>query len=144
MSNLFASPLFEKLLDEDPEDVFEGIPKNFQSFKELEESIKEDVSNLLNTRLPLSKKKTKVDSTPFNYGVNLTAAIFTEDVVKLREVESSIEKALKTFEPRLIDPKVKVQKMDNIPESLFAFIDTSVRVGDCRIPLSFPVAVNTL
>lgn len=144
MSTLSRSPLFEKLTDENPELFFEKIPKKLLSFKELRESIREDVSRLLNTRLPIFWKdyQNKSRCKPFVYGVSITASTFTEDIVEIRKVEAHIENVLGMFEPRLIDPRVKVKKLDNIPEALFAYIDAAVKIEDRRLPISFPITVN--
>lgn len=147
MSQLSRSPLFDKLIDEDPLASFEKTPKNLQTLDELQESIKDDVSRLLNTRQPFFWRNFSAQnnfSTPFVYGIDLTSAIYTEDAVELRKVEARIEEAIRLFEPRLIDPRVKVQKLDNIPESLFASIDAFVETEDRRVPISFPVTVNNL
>lgn len=147
MLKISRSPLFEKLIDENPQESFEETPQNLQSLEELQESIKEDLSRLLNTRLPFfwrDLENQKNSPIPFMYGVNLTSAIFTEDTVEIREVEARIERALRAFESRLIDPRVKLQKLDNAPESLFAHIDAVVEIADRRIPMSFPITINNL
>jgi predicted component of type VI protein secretion system len=51
MPKLSITPLFEKLLDEDTEIPFEKVPKAFMTFEELQKSIMDDVSRLLNTRI---------------------------------------------------------------------------------------------
>ena len=145
MPKLSITPLFEKLLDEDTEIPFEKVPNAFMTFEELQKSIMDDVSRLLNTRISVFWKDyaQKNQMTPFSYGVDITAAISTENVVEMRELEVRIENALKTFEPRLIEPKVYVQGVGNDPSSLFINIDALVEMENRRVPLSFPVVLNT-
>lgn len=141
MRRLSLSPLFEKLLDENPEIPFEKVPKNLQSFEEFQESVIRDISRLLNTRVPTFFKNYMARNylNPFNYGIDLNANIFTEDALDMRAVEIRIEKALIMFEPRLKNPKVQVLKADNAPESFLVSIDATVRIGERRVPVSFPV-----
>ena len=145
MPKLSITPLFEKLLDEDTEIPFEKVPKSFMSFEDLQKSIMEDVSRLLNTRISVFWKDyaQKNQMSPFSYGVDITAAISPNNVVEIRELEVHIENALKAFEPRLIEPKVYVQGVGNDPSSLFINIDAYIEMNNRRIPASFPVILNT-
>lgn len=144
MSNISLAPLFEKLLDEDTEIVFENTPKSLLTFKELQRSLIDDISRLLNTRLSFFWKD-HVNSnhvSPFTYGVDITAAISTEDVVQMRELEIRIENALQRFESRLIEPKVSVQQIPDNLNMLFVNIDGHVMIENRRALVSFPISVN--
>ncbi|MBR1734157.1 MAG: type VI secretion system baseplate subunit TssE [Alphaproteobacteria bacterium] len=146
MQNVFVMPLFEKLTDENTEIPFEKAPKTLLSLEELQNSIIEDVTRLLNTRISAFwrnfEQKNQMN-TPFSYGVDISAALSTENTTEMRELEARIEKALKTFEPRLIDPKVYVKAIGNNPGSLFINIDASIIMENRRISMSFPVILSS-
>lgn len=145
MPKVSIAPLFERLTDENTEIPFEKVPKSFSSLEEMRASIIEDISRLLNTRISAFwrdyEQKNRI--TPFSYGVDISAALSTENTAEMRALEAHIEKALRTFEPRLIDPKVYVQGTENDPGSLFINIDASIIMENRRIPMSFPVILNT-
>lgn len=145
MPNLFTAPLFKKLMDENTEIPFEKIPDSFLSFEELQSSIAEELSQLLNTRISVFWKDYVQNNRtiPFSYGVDITTAIYTENAVEMRKLETHVENAIKTFEPRLIDPKAYIQGFGKDPSSLFINIDASVMAENRRIPMSFPIILNT-
>lgn len=145
MPNLVVTPLFEKLVDEDIEIAFEKQPKRFSSLAELQSSIIEDLSRLLNTRIAIFWKNCadKSLSTPFSYGINITSDISTENVFAMQELETRLEKVIAQFEPRLINAKAHIQGTGNDPSFLLINIDAMVILENRRIPLSFPVVFNT-
>lgn len=145
MANLVRTPLFEKLIDEDPEIPFEKNPKHFSSLVELQSSIIEDLSRLLNTRIAIFWKNYSYKnlSIPFTYGINITGDISSENSFAMQELEAAIEKVIAQFEPRLIDAKAHVQGIGSDPSFLFINIDAIVITENRRIPLSFPVVLNT-
>ena len=145
MSNAVIKPLFEKLVDEDTEVPFEKTPKRFSSLIELQSSIIEDLSRLLNTRIAIFWKNRADKSlyTPFSYGINITSDISAENVFAMQELEARIEKVIAQFEPRLMNAKAHVQGTGSDPSFLFVNIDAIVIVENRRVPLSFPVVLNT-
>ncbi|MDR1333993.1 MAG: type VI secretion system baseplate subunit TssE [Holosporaceae bacterium] len=140
MSN--TVPLFEKLTDEAPEAQFEKVPRRFPTLEEVQNSIREDLTRLLNTRIAILWKNRK-DLTPFSYGVNITAPTSAENVFEIQELENSIDKIIKLFEPRLKDVKSKIVRFGNDPRSLFVNINATTEFENQRTPLSFPVVIDS-
>ncbi|MDR3186947.1 MAG: type VI secretion system baseplate subunit TssE [Holosporaceae bacterium] len=140
MSN--AIPLFEKLTDEAPETPFEKTPRRFPTLEEVQNSVREDLARLLNTRIAILWKNQK-DLTPFSYGVNITAPTSAENVFEIQELENSIDKTIKLFEPRLRDVKSKIVGFGNDPRSLFVNIEATVEFENQRTPLSFPMVIDS-
>lgn len=54
-----------------------------------------------------------------------------------------MEEAIKIFEPRLLNIKVNIIRLNNNLGSLSATIDADVKLGKERIQLSFPIVVET-
>ncbi|MDR2766145.1 MAG: type VI secretion system baseplate subunit TssE [Holosporaceae bacterium] len=142
MGNLI--PLFEKLTDEDPEASFERIPKRVSTVDELKQIIGEDLSRLLNTRVPSLWRNVCEITTPFSYGVNVTAPTSAESVFEIQELEARINYVIRQFEPRLLNAQAHVASSGGDPSILFVNIEALMKMEDLRIPLSFPVVIGTL
>lgn len=145
MPKLSHIPLFEKLIDENTEESFEKTTKTLSSFEELQASIMEDLSRLLNTRLIAfwQDYAAKNQQTPFLYGVDIDAAMSTQNTSDMQVLEQHIETAVRNFEPRLINPQVHVQGTGNDPGTLFITIDAYLMMENRRVPLSFPIILNS-
>lgn len=135
----YPAPLFEKLFDEDREISFEKNPKKLLSLKELEQSIHYSLMSLLNTKKNIFWDAYK--KVPFSYGVEVARAIYSEDDSQLAELERHIEEAIRSFEPRLINPNVHIMRSSNV-NSLSATIDAELKVGTERVQLSFPIVLE--
>ncbi|MDR1375785.1 MAG: type VI secretion system baseplate subunit TssE [Holosporaceae bacterium] len=140
MSNII--PLFEKLTDKDPETLFEKNSRRLLTLDELQNSIREDLMRLLNTRIAILWKNRK-DLSPFSYGINITAPTSAENVFETQELENNIDKIIKQFEPRLGNVKSKVVGVGNDPRSLFVSIDATVEFENQKAQLSFPVVIDS-
>jgi type VI secretion system lysozyme-like protein len=141
MTNVAITPLFEKLIDEDIEEQFEKNPKRFSTFDQFQESIAEDLSRLLNSRVSITWKNNPI-KTPYAYGVNVVAPGSAENVFEIQELQSRIDGAIKQFEPRLINARSTVTGAGSVPGSVFANIDAEVNLENRKAPLSFPIVIT--
>ncbi|MDR0632315.1 MAG: type VI secretion system baseplate subunit TssE [Holosporaceae bacterium] len=139
MTNAAITPLFERLVDENPEASFEKKSKRFLTFEELQNSILNDLSYLLNTRVaPLWKS----GPLPYSYGVNVTAPTSAENVFEIQELESRIDNVVRRFEPRLVNAKSQVINVGSDPSCIFISIDAAITLENHKTPLSFPVVID--
>jgi type VI secretion system lysozyme-like protein len=143
--NSALKPLFEKLIDEDTDVTFEKNPKHFSSLAELQNSILEDLSRLLNTRLSVFWRdfSEKNYATPFSYGINITSEISSENSANMQQLETRIDKIIRQFEPRLIDAKSHFQGIGSDPSFISVKIDATVMFENKRAPLTFPVVITS-
>lgn len=134
-------PLFDRLREEYL-DSSDGQTKSYLSFKELEQSIIRDITNLLNTRIaiPWSNRISKITN-PYLYGINIPVVISPDDVAAVQDLEMSINHAIHDFEPRLLDARAHVEGVGQFPGSLNVTIDAVVKYKNRRAPLSFPVVI---
>jgi type VI secretion system protein ImpF len=139
MANVAITSLFDKLIDENPEESFEKNPKRFFTIGELQDSILKDLTYLLNTRVSPFWKQNRL---PFSYGVNITAPMSVENVFEIQELESRIDEVIGQFEPRLINAKSTVVNMGNDPSAIFVTIDAMIHSENHRTPLSFPLVIE--
>jgi type VI secretion system lysozyme-like protein len=143
MKNAATVSLFERLIDEDPDESFEKHPKKFLNFRELQESLARDLSRLLNTRVSQFWKDNFGKTTvPYSYGVNITAPASAENVFEIHGLESNIDDAIRRFEPRLINAKSHVIGTYRDPSRVFIDIEATINIENRKTQLSFPIAID--
>jgi type VI secretion system lysozyme-like protein len=143
MTNAAMASLFEKLIDENLDEPFEKNPKRFLTFNELQNSILNDLSRLLNTKVSNIWKNSAAKVTiPYSYGINITAPTSAESIFEIQALESRIDAVIRQFEPRLIDAKSHFVGIGKDPSSIFVNIDAMILRENRRTPLSFPVVVD--
>jgi type VI secretion system protein ImpF len=106
--------LLDRLIDEDPTAKREDPQSQFQRLRQLKQSVRRDLENLLNTRwraVGWPKDLSELESSVVNYGIpdftgaNLGSAGSRDDFVRV------IQETIRRFEPRL--KRVKVELVDN-------------------------------
>ena len=144
MKKIAALPLFDRLVDLDPKESFEIEVKRYVSLEELKESISNDLTKLLNTRLsPFWVEYSKEMMIPYSYGINATAPSSVETVFEIQDLESRIRHVIAEFEPRLTNTSVHIISIGLDPGKTFVQIDADVFDGKKRVPLSFPIVMET-
>ncbi len=145
MKKIAVLPIFDRLVDENVEESFEPEVKRYISLEELKLSISEDLTRLLNTKISpfwadYAKKKMMI---PFSYGINSTAPSSAETVFEIQDLESRVRHVIAEFEPRLTNVQVHILSLGVDPGKACLQIDANVADGDKRIPLSFPIVMET-
>lgn len=106
--------LLDRLIDDDPGSRVEEPKNQFQRLRQLKQSVRRDLENLLNTRwraIGWSSDFEELETSIANYGIpdftgaNLGSAGSREDFVRI------IQDTIRRFEPRL--KRVKVDLVDN-------------------------------
>ena len=144
MKKVSALPIFDRLIDENIEEPFEIEAKHYITLDELQKSISQDLTRLLNTRISsfwIDYSKTMM--IPFSYGINATAPSNAETVFEIKDLESRIRRVISEFEPRLANVQVHIISYGIDPGKAYVQIDANVTDGDKRIPLSFPIVMET-
>lgn len=143
MKKVSVLPLFDRLIDENPDASFEVSARRFISFDELKESITKDLTLLLNTKIsPFWVDYSKTMKIPFSYGINSTAPSSAETVFEIQDLENRIKQVISTFEPRLKNVQVQILTMGVTPEKADVQIDADVAAGSLRVPLSFSIVME--
>lgn len=144
MKKVSVLPLFDRLVDENSNKSFEKEVKRYITLEELQESITKDLTFLLNTKTsPFWVKYSKTMKIPFSYGVNSTAPSAAETVFEIRDLENRVSRAIAEYEPRLTNVQVSVTSFGVNPGKAFLQIDANVADGNKRVPLSFPIVMET-
>jgi len=106
--------ILDRLIDNDPDNNIEIDPDQHQKLKELRNSVRRDLENLLNTRFRMIEPDsalTEVQHSLLNYGLPDLATVNISDAEKRKEFTQQLENILIEFEPRF--KSVKVRHMDN-------------------------------
>jgi len=106
--------ILDRLMDDEPHIQIEQDKNRNQYLRELRNSVKRDLENLLNTRFRMQSPPDELKEVEFsilNYGLPDLATVNIADIEKKRAFTKNLEKTLRTFEPRF--KSVKVIHIDN-------------------------------
>ncbi len=118
---LLLPSLLDRLIDNEPT-VRSELPKErAQLLRDLKNSVRRDLENLLNTRLPLlklPKGAAHLPSSLLNYGIPDLSGVVLESGTSMESLRQSIEQAIRSFETRfqhvrvelVIDEKTRYQR----------------------------------
>jgi type VI secretion system protein ImpF len=110
--------ILDRLFDEDPGVSVDSEKSRQRKLKDLRNSVRRDLENLLNSRyriISTPDELHEVESSLLNYGLPDLATVNMLDVTKRREFTRSIENIIRTFEPRF--KSVSVRYIDNNEKS---------------------------
>jgi len=105
--------ILDRLIDNDPDNNVEVDPDQHQKLKDLRNSVRRDLENLLNTRFRMLEPDhefTEVQKSLLNYGLPDLATVNITDVEKRKEFIQKLEVILKQYEPRFKTVKVNYMK----------------------------------
>jgi len=106
--------ILDRLMDDEPHIQIEQDKNRNQYLRELRNSVKRDLENLLNTRFRMQSPPEdlkEIECSILNYGLPDLATVNIADIEKKRAFTKNLEKTLRMFEPRF--KSVKVIHIDN-------------------------------
>ncbi|PUA26836.1 MAG: type VI secretion protein [Cellvibrio sp. 79] len=106
--------ILDRLIDDDPTSSQDQDKSRVQYLRDLRNSVKRDLENLMNTRFRMqtpSEQLTQLEKSLLNYGLPDLATVNIADIEKKRHFIKSLEATLITYEPRF--KTVKVVHIDN-------------------------------
>src|SRR4051812_37129443 len=95
--------ILDRLLDDEPEVQIEADKNRHQHLRDLRNSVKRDLENLLNTRYRMSgppEELTQLELSLLNYGLPDLATVNIANIDKKKLFTRQLEKILRDFEPR--------------------------------------------
>ena len=107
--------ILDRLIDNDPNNNVEIDRDQHQKLKDLRDSVRRDLVNLLNTRFRMVEpddELVEVRKSLLNYGLPDLATVNISDKVKRKEFIDHLETVLIDFEPRF--KSVKVNYMEKL------------------------------
>ena len=122
--------ILDRLLDDEPHIQVEADKNRHQHLRELRNSVKRDLENLLNTRYRMvepPEEFTQLELSLLNYGLPDLATVNIADTEKKRNFTRHLEKILRDYEPRFKTVKVNhVDNKDNTDRTLRFRIDATL------------------
>lgn len=106
--------IIDRLLDDEPHNQTELDPGKHQRLRELRNSVRRDLEQLLNSRFRVvepPEEFTEIEHSLLNYGMPDLATVNIIDNDKRKEFTQRLENILRRFEPRF--KTVKVEYLDN-------------------------------
>ncbi len=137
------APLFDRLVDMDATEKTEHEPLRVLTVDGLRGSVRQELQRLLNTRSPTPPEELEGrEWTVLDWGLADYSGWYTRSAPSQSRLARLIERTIRAFEPRMLDPKVKVQEREGSDRGLSVWLEGNVRVGTLLEPVSFPLAIE--
>ena len=141
--------LLDRLLDDAPDVSTEPAWSWTQSLGELKQSVMRDLEALLNTRqtrteLALGAAKAEIAQSVLTYGLpDLTSASAASPEAR-ETLRLAVEAAIRRFEPRLIDVRVRANEMaDAFDRTLRLTVEALLDMDPEPIPIAFDTVLES-
>lgn len=121
--NLRAS-ILDRLIDSDPSNRVEAESSKHQKLKQLRQSVRRDLENLLNTRLRIIEpddEYSQLKHSLLNYGLPDLATVNISNIDKRKAFVQQLESLLMDFEPRFKSVSVNYQDNSNSVDRTLRF-----------------------
>jgi len=122
--------ILDRLFDNDPNNNVEIDPDQHQKLKELRNSVRRDLENLLNTRYRMIEPESEyieIQTSLLNYGLPDLATVNISDKEKRKDFIQHMEMVLIEYEPRFKSVKVRyMENSDTLDRTLRFRIDAAL------------------
>jgi len=136
-------PLFERLVDNDGAASHEARPYRIHDRQGLLNSVRNEVSRLLNTRCPRPEDPRDLNHrTVLDYGIpdfSPRSAVSETDRQRLGDI---IAKTVAAYEPRLSEVRVTLDPDPSHPLAALGRMEAVLRIGTFLEPVSFLLAFD--
>ena len=136
------APLFDRLIDDEPQVSREVRVRNMLGPVGLRDSIRAEIMRLIDTRRAISVEAALAEPGPLtvlDYGIADITSLMPDNIDDRRLIRLALEKAIAAFEPRLARPNVQVELRSGHPGCLRLEITGMMRVGNVMEPVAFPI-----
>ncbi len=116
--------ILDRLIDNDPNNRVEAESSKHQKLKQLRQSVRRDLENLLNTRLRIIEpgdEYSQLKHSLLNYGLPDLATVNISDIDKRKTFVLQLESLLMDFEPRFKSVSVNYQDNSNSVDRTLRF-----------------------
>lgn len=129
----FRPSILDRLLDDEPDVNVEADKTRHQQMRELHQSVRRDLQNLLNTRYRMSAPPIEfkqLEQSLLNYGLPDLATVNISDIEKRKNFSRLLEKILRNFEPRFKSVKVILQDNKDTTDRTLKFRIDAILYAD--------------
>jgi len=138
--------VIDRLVDDEPDRQQEPVKSRNQVLRELKQSVRRDLENLLNTRwrcAPLPPHLSELELSLVNYGIPDIAGADLGSAEQREEFRRTLEGAIRRFEPRFQTVAVEVLENAEPGDRVLRFrINALLRVDPAPEPVVFRSAVE--
>jgi type VI secretion system protein ImpF len=132
--------VLDRLIDYEPEVSREPLASRSKSLRQLKDSVKRDLEQLLNTRqssdwLPPDLKE--LEQSLAAYGLPDFTSVSIKSPAEQVRLRRAIESAISTFEPRLEDINITILPLGDLERSLRFRIDARLKIEPAPEPVTF-------
>jgi type VI secretion system protein ImpF len=132
--------VLDRLIDYEPELSREPITSRSKSLRQLKDSVKRDLEQLLNTRQSgdwLSPDLKELYNSVASYGLPDFTSVAVKSPSEQSRLRSALEQAIAVFEPRLEDVTISLLPFGDFDRSLRFRIDARLRIEPAPEPITF-------
>jgi len=138
------APLFDRLVDLDPEAARESVPQRVLDRPAVVASVAREIVRLFNTRCPHPERPgAAATGWVLDYGVPDFGALSAASAPDRERYAAVLSRLLLAFEPRLSQVRIVLQPVPGEPARLRGAIAAELRLGTVREPVSFPLLLQT-
>ena len=137
--------VLDRLLDFEPKSTQEAPKSRLKSLRELKQSVKRDLEWLLNARAypgEVDEKLEEVIKSVAVFGLPDFTGISAKNHGEQLRLTASIESALKYFEPRFLEVKVKLEPISNVDKALKFHIQAFLDMEPTPEPIAFDTVLE--
>jgi type VI secretion system protein ImpF len=144
MSDHVRAPLFDRLVDLDPQSPGEPRPLRTLDRAGLRESVRRELERLLNTRssLPVDRLEERQDLTVLEYGIPDLSAFSAGSPEDQKRLAAIVARTVAAFEPRLSEVRAVFERLGPSGRSAELRVDAVLSFDEVREPVSFPTLLT--
>lgn len=142
---MITPSVLDRLIDYEPDNKNEAPKSVQQSIDDLKRSVKRDVEWLLNTRLAhdvIPEGLEEVRNSLATFGLPDFVGMSSKDAEERKSLLKNLEKALRTFEPRLINLKVSLKELDNLERGVVFQVEADLKMEPVPEPIVFDTVLK--
>ena len=135
-----TASVLDRLLDFDPKVQTEAPKSRSNSLAELKQSVRRDLEWLLNTRrlvVDVDENLEEIKSSVVTFGLPDFTGISAKSDAEMKRMTQTLERAIKTFEPRFINLKVALEPVSNNDRLLKFKIEAHLNIDPSPEPIAF-------
>jgi type VI secretion system protein ImpF len=132
--------VLDRLIDLEPRQSQEPPKSRSTSVYELKQAVRRDLEWLLNTRCHIEALDDNLTEAPRSvafYGLPDFTGISVRSHIEQKRMTAAIEEALKIFEPRFTDLRVKLEPIDSLDRQLRFRIEATLDIEPTPEPIVF-------
>lgn len=132
--------VLDRLIDHEPGAAREPLASRSKSLRQLKDSVKRDLEQLLNTRQSegwLSPDLQELEMSLAAYGLPDFTSVSIKSPAEQLRLRRALESAITMFEPRLEDINITIRPLGDLERSLHFRIEARLRIEPAPEPVTF-------